>query len=396
MLPFSEVVCVDFEFGATPGARPVPVCVVAHELHSGRHFRLWLQDQMTGPAPPYATGPGVLFCAFYASAELGCYRVLNWPMPERILDLFTEFRNLTNGLPTPAGASLLGALTYFGLDGLGTTEKKQLQQAIGAGTWQASFSQQNILDYCEADVVALERLFAAMWRRIDLPRALLRGRYMCAASAMEHAGIPVDTETLALLRERWTEIQDQLIAEIDRDYHVYDGRTFKADRFAHYLAGRGIPWPALESGNLALDDDTFRQQAKAYPAISPLRELRSALSELRLSDLAVGADARNRVILSVFRSRTGRNQPSNSKFIFGPSVWLRSLIKPPPNTRSFILIGSSRNSVSPAHFRVMRRCKAPINPAIHIWLSQNRLAPFRLMPIRPHIKPSANCSSNAS
>src|SRR5262249_3979290 len=31
-----------------------------------------------------------------------------------------------------------------------------------------------------------------------------------------------------------------------------------------------------------------------------------------------------------FRSRTGRNQPSNTKYIFGPSVWLRGLIKPPP------------------------------------------------------------------
>jgi DNA polymerase I-like protein with 3'-5' exonuclease and polymerase domains len=60
-----------------------------------------------------------------------------------------------------------------------------------------------------------------------------------------------------------------------------------------------------------------------------LRELRSALSDLRLNDLAVGHDGRNRTILSVFRSRTGRNQPSNSKFIFGPSVWLRGLIKPP-------------------------------------------------------------------
>jgi DNA polymerase I-like protein with 3'-5' exonuclease and polymerase domains len=33
--------------------------------------------------------------------------------------------------------------------------------------------------------------------------------------------------------------------------------------------------------------------------------------------------------LSAFRARTGRNQPSNSKFIFGPAVWIRSLIKPP-------------------------------------------------------------------
>src|SRR5947207_8708738 len=70
--------------------------------------------------------------------------------------------------------------------------------------------------------------------------------------------------------------------------------------------------------------------AKAHPQVSPMRELRSALSDLRLNDLAVGSDGRNRTILSAFRSRTGRNQPSNTKYIFGPSVWLRSLIKPPP------------------------------------------------------------------
>src|SRR6266550_3855799 len=73
-----------------------------------------------------------------------------------------------------------------------------------------------------------------------------------------------------------------------------------------------------------------RQMAKSYPAVSPLRELRSALSDLRLNDLAVGHDGRNRTILSAFRSRTGRNQPSNTRFIFGPSVWLRGLIQPPP------------------------------------------------------------------
>jgi DNA polymerase-1 len=51
---------------------------------------------------------------------------------------------------------------------------------------------------------------------------------------------------------------------------------------------------------------------------------------MRLSDLAVGRDGRNRTLLSAFRSRTGRNQPSNTKYIFGPSVWLRGLVKPPP------------------------------------------------------------------
>ena len=82
---------------------------------------------------------------------------------------------------------------------------------------------------------------------------------------------------------------------------------------------------------LALDDDTFRQMARVYPVVSPLRELRHSLGEMRLfSDLAVGSDGRNRCLLSAFRSITGRNQPSNARFIFGPSCWLRSLIQPGP------------------------------------------------------------------
>jgi hypothetical protein len=325
---FREIVVADFEFAALPGNRPEPVCLVAHELRSGRRFRIW-QDQW-GPAPPYATGPDVLFVAYYASAELGCFRVLGWPVPERILDLFCEFRARTNGLDTPAGNGLLGALAYFGLDGIGASEKKELQEAIGAGPWEGRFSRQEILDYCEGDVTALGRLLPAMLSGIDLPRALLRGRYMAAAAAMEYAGTPIDVPMLELFRARWTDIQDQLIAEIDANYGVFDGRAFKMDRFARWLAQQGIPWPLLESGCLDLSDDAFRQQARAYPSVSPLRELRSSLSDLRLNDLAVGRDGRNRTILSAFRSRTGRNQPSNSKYIFGPAVWLRSLIKPPP------------------------------------------------------------------
>jgi DNA polymerase I-like protein with 3'-5' exonuclease and polymerase domains len=66
--------------------------------------------------------------------------------------------------------------------------------------------------------------------------------------------------------------------------------------------------------------------------VAPIRELRHTLSQLRLNELTVGADGRNRCLLSAFQSRTGRNQPSNAKFIFGPSTWLRSLIRPEPGT----------------------------------------------------------------
>src|SRR5262249_35700267 len=118
--------------------------------------------------------------------------------------------------------------------------------------------------------------------------------------------------------------------EIDRDYGVFEGRTFKAERFAAWLVREQIPWPLLDTGRLDLSDGTFRQMARVYPSVSPLRELRAALSDLRLNDLAVGRDGRNRCLLSPFRARSGRNAPSNTRFIFGPSVWLRGLIKPPP------------------------------------------------------------------
>ena len=325
---FREMVVVDTEFTTIAGERPEPVCLVAHELRSGRQFRIF--EGQFGSAPPYATGPDVLFVAFYASAELGVYRVLGWPRPERVLDLFVEFRNHSNGLPTPAGSSLLGALAYFGLDAMGAAEKHEMQKAIGDGTWRGRFTPEEILDYCEGDVEALTRLLRVMLPGIDLPRALLRGRFMVAAATIEHAGVPIDMEMLGHLRHHWADIQDELIAAIDKDYGVFDGRTFRVALWERWLAVHGIPWPRLESGQLDLSDETFRQMARAYPAVAPMRELRSSLAELRLNDLAVGQDGRNRVILSAFRARSGRNAPSNSKFIFGPSVWLRGLIKPPP------------------------------------------------------------------
>jgi hypothetical protein len=487
---YRRVYLVDFEFTAGTGERPQPICCVVQEIHSGRTERHWLADGAP-TAAPYDTGKDSLFVSYYASAELACHLALGWPMPERMLDLFAEFRCLTNGLPTDCGSSLLGALAHYGIDGLTATEKEQYRQLALRGGPFTKEEQAGLLDYCESDVLALSRLLAAMWAHIDLPRALLRGRYMAAAARMEWAGVPVDIEALGPLRQNWERIKHRLVAEVDRDYGVFvpagqrtldpnsalgaailreaadqgldphqlagavdavweeakaeraagadvqaarraarritgltapriarwedSGRdysdypgldvtarelagehpalgigrgyetesgpdstdhaallwerlrqpdeppkpkhhpdilrravellgqlppgafdhsgpmTFSTRRFAEWLERSGIPWPRLASGAVALDDDTFREMAKLYPAqVGPIRELRHALSQMRLQELAVGSDGRNRCLLSAFRSRTGRNQPSNTAYIFGPSAWLRSLIKPGP------------------------------------------------------------------
>jgi hypothetical protein len=432
--------------------------------------------------PPFPIGPEALFVAYYASAELGCFLALGWLMPARILDLYVEFRCLTNGLELPCGAGLLGALTWFGFDGIGAAGKESMRSLAQRGGPFSADERQALLDYCESDVLALAKLLPAMLPKIDLPRALVRGRYMAAAARMEWAGVPIDAETLAALCSNWDKIKGRLVEAVDREYGVFvptgralnpestlgaevlrtaaewdidpyrlaeavdevwrdervsaaelqealaaarratrltpgrierwenlgmdhstwpgldvkartlagqyaalgigrgfehgagcdtvdhagavwellrrgvqpararhdpeilrraaklvasagpgcrsDRLTFSAERWARWLADHGIPWPRLESGALDLSDDTFRMMAKAHPEVAPIRELRHSLSQLRLNDLAVGPDGRNRCLLSAFRARTSRNQPSNSRFIFGPSCWLRGLIRP--------------------------------------------------------------------
>ncbi|MEO1997745.1 MAG: DNA polymerase [Planctomycetaceae bacterium] len=481
---FGEIWLVDFEFYAPPGERPTPLCLVGRELRSNKLVRVWLDNPPE--SPPFDTGAASLFVAYFASAEFGCFLSLGWSLPERVLDLYCEFRNSTNGVPTPRGNGLLGALAAHGLDSIESAEKGDMRALAMRGGDYTSDERAALLDYCQTDVDALVRLLPAMATTISINHALLRGRYMKAVAAMEHNGVPIDTDKLNQFREHWTTIQGRLIAAVDANYGVYvptnsafnpstqfgkavaveaaeweidpheladaavmawnrnteaeqafltakisarqvtsltptrlnrwedaghdcstwpgldaDARelaamhpelgigrgyesdtndsatdyaaslwevlrddrdavlpkhspeilreaaesvynggdlgklvspmTFKADRWAAYLSEQGIPWPRLETGRLALDDDTFRQMARQYPEqIGPIRELRHTLGQMRLNELSVGSDGRNRCLLSPFRSRTGRNQPSNSKFIFGPSAWLRSLIKPAP------------------------------------------------------------------
>ena len=331
---FSDgIYLIDFEFhpaGGREGNLPVPVCTVITEWPSGLTSR-FSQDDLGGmKVAPFPTGDKALWVAYYASAEMDCFQALGWEMPVNLLDLFTEFRCLTNGLHLAHGSGLLGALMYHGLPSIGGEQKDAMRDLILArGPWSPA-EQLAILDYCETDVVALADLLVAMRDQIDWPRALLRGRYMQAVSRIQMTGVPLDVDALGSLLVNWTAIQDQLIADIDQDFGVYEGRTFKAHRWEAYLVAQGIPWPRLESGRLDMRDDTFREMARTHIQVAPIRELRSALSEMRLANLHVGDDGRNRCLLSPFRARTGRNQPSNAKFIFGPSVWLRGLIRPRP------------------------------------------------------------------
>jgi hypothetical protein len=325
------VFLIDFEFrpeNGREGNTPEPVCLVAKDFLSGVTSRYWKDEIHSRSSAPFSVGRDALCVAYFASAEMDCFLKLGWQLPENVLDLYVEFRCLTNGTTPVNGANLLGALLYFGLPTISAQHKDAMRDlTLRGGPWSQQ-EQLDLLDYCETDVTALEMLLPAMLSTLDLPRALMRGRYMKAVSHMHATGTPIDTQIQIEIATYWDQIQDALIKEIDASYGVFEGRTFKTKNWAEYLQKEGIAWPRLASGRLELTDDTFKQMARIHPKVAPIRELRSSLSEMRLSNITVGGDGRNRCLLSPFASKTGRNQPSNSRFIFGPSVWLRGLIKP--------------------------------------------------------------------
>jgi hypothetical protein len=145
---------------------------------------------------------------------------------------------------------------------------------------------------------------------------------------MQHRGVPIDLDILQNLDIHWEQIKIDLIETVNKDFGVYSDGVFKEILFEAYLAQQNIAWPRLDSGRLMLDKDTFSSMSKRYQQLQPLHELRKTLSEFKLNKLSVGQDGRNRTLLSPFAAKTGRNQPSTAKFIFGPAKWVRGLIKP--------------------------------------------------------------------
>jgi len=321
----------DFEFRPKDGVEgnpPEVVCMVAREYFSGRTIRLWADELEQLKAAPFPIDQSALFVAFYASADLGCFLSLGWALPHNILDLFTAFRVLTNGKKLLSGSGLVGALAYFGISSIPTDVKESLRNRVLAGGPWDNPDKIELLNYCESDVYALQLLLPKLTQQVT-PFALLQGQYSLAVAYMENIGVPLDVVLFNTLRNNWPKLKSSLILEVDKNYGVFEGESFRTKLFQEYLRKNNIPWPIKTSGLLDLSDDTFAEMATIYPQLTELRELRVALSRMRLFEIPIGSDGRNRCLLSYFRSVTGRNQPSSSMFIFGPSTWLRGFIKPP-------------------------------------------------------------------
>jgi DNA polymerase-1 len=120
----------------------------------------------------------------------------------------------------------------------------------------------------------------------------------------------------------------------NRAYGVYefvDGQPhWRRHLFKALVKRNGWAWPTYDDGSLDETQETFREMAGRYPEVETLRETKYTLAKLRLNDLAVGTDGRNRALLGPYGTKTARNAPSTTGFVFGPAKWLRFTIAPPP------------------------------------------------------------------
>jgi hypothetical protein len=307
-------------------------------MRSGRTIRICHPGEF-GPFPPYRLDTSALFFAYNNAAEYGVHLARGWGQPACAIDAYIEFRHLTNDGSIKSGQrqkgfyGLDGALQYFHEDGIGAAHKTEMRDRIVQGPPFSADENAATVDYCEDDARKLARVVEHLVPTIrSLPHAMARANFQWVSALHERRGIPIDP-LFDRLRANWDGMRADLVRERDV-FGVYeivgDVPHWRDQRFEDVVRRRWRNWPRYADRSLDQRDQTFREMAGLYPEVETLRELRYSMSKLRLNDLAVGCDFRNRTPLWAYGTKTARNAPSTTQYIFGPAKWLRFLITPPP------------------------------------------------------------------
>ncbi|WP_170266507.1 DNA polymerase [Brevifollis gellanilyticus] len=278
----------------------------------------------------YGYGTNDLVVVYAGEAVGQCLLELEWPLPAQCLDLLSLFRRSSNHFGARTGRRLVDALSFFQLDGWTAVEREEVKALVHHGPPFTGSEIKQLLASCHAHVEALRRLLPLLLKDITLHHALLMGRYtMGALSAIERAGVPVDSLQVKQLVVAKDRVIRDLTIDVNQQYGVYDNGRLIEVRLASYLARQGISWPRSVGGTLDMKDDTWKAMAVAYPILSPLHECRKTIAALRCWSPSIGVDGRVRTALMPFAARTGRNLPSTSKYPYAWPRWMRALIRPP-------------------------------------------------------------------
>ncbi len=156
----------------------------------------------------------------------------------------------------------------------------------------------------------------------------MRGLYLSTLTEVEINGLPINYEFLKEIEAKWPCIEKVLKEKMNSQFNIFKKGSFDFNLFNGYLSSQGIEWPRTPTGRLKTDRKTFKDMSENYPQLDPLREAMKMLNSVGFDKLTIGDDKRHRSFPFPFGTKTGRNNPSSNKNIFGLAKVARFLIQP--------------------------------------------------------------------
>ena len=191
---------------------------------------------------PIQTGRDSLVVMYDAVPILHGFYSLGWDMPDNLVDLEVEARMLTNGMVHPDNLSLAVMLDRLNLHSVSENR------------------------YGEAYLEDIARLYDHLnktdW---ELDRAIYRASYLPVAAEIERIGIPIDVTLYVRLQQHLPATLDELIGEVDQDYHVYRNGRLDPMLFRRYLENERLPIPMDTDGRVLTDFDTLKSLSRSFP-----------------------------------------------------------------------------------------------------------------------------------
>jgi hypothetical protein len=253
------------------------------------------------------------------------FQVLGWKLPVHIFDQHTAYLAASNILHPynpdekrkKEHKDLKTACRAYGVEGWENIEKKDIAEAIGNGTWRGRYSPEDVVNYCEEDVINSVKLFRRQilghgsFAPANVELVLHWSDYSAkCVGPIQARGMLIDIPMWQLVQENKQAVIAELIRRLDvsqaGDCPIYTPEgEWSYERFERWLASTGVnAWPRLDSGRLDIDGDAFKLMYHV-PGIEKIHALRDSLRVIQNAKLPIGPDGRNRPSIFPFGTSTG-------------------------------------------------------------------------------------------
>jgi DNA polymerase family A len=289
-------------------------------------------------SPPWERNDPYLTVGFALSAEAGSFLHAGLAFPKPAIDLYAEYMTIHNtemsrGEGGKQSVNLIQACQRYRVAGMDKAYKEDMRSLAYTKINHTPEEIALLQNYCLEDCWATLRLWRAMRCHIDLLRAPIRGAFMMEIERVRWRGIPIDVPKYRLAERQAPLVVPKMRAELNRKLsaEIYYQGVFKRETVFQVMRRNEIPIPIdPKTGKYSCATKLIKSMIETYPPLKHFYEDKRMIDALKNLKLEIGADGRNRFWLNPFGTKTGRNNPSTNRAVFGLPHTMRSFIKPPP------------------------------------------------------------------